>query len=64
MPHILYDDPSSEVVLDDPAHHSWAPRGNPRADVGTSRTLINSGYTSGYVDYLFGGSSSGFLDNQ
>jgi len=64
VPCILYGDSSSEVMYDDPPCHSWAPEGDPCADVGTSFSLVDSRYVSSYADHLFDGSSSGFPDNQ
>jgi len=40
------------------------PGGNPHTDVGTSRALLNFGYALNYTNYLFGGNSNGFPDNQ
>ena len=48
IPYILYGDSTSGVV------HG----------VGTSHAPIDYSYTWGYVDYLFGGSNSGFLGNR
>jgi len=64
VPHSLYGDSSSRVMHDDPQHQSWAPKGNPHTDIGTSHALIGSSYVSGYVGYFFGGTSGGFLDDQ
>ena len=61
---ILYGDSSSGVMHDDPLCHSWARGGKPRTDVGASHALVDSGYILGYADYLFGGGSSGFPNNQ
>jgi len=57
--HILYDEPSSRVIHDDPLHYSWAPWSNLQFNVGTSNASIDSSYTSSYVDYLFDRTKSG-----
>jgi len=60
---MLYSDPSFGVLHDDLLHHSWAPEGNSRANIGTGCGLIDSGYASSYDNYFFCGSSSEFLDD-
>jgi len=58
VPHILCGDSFFGVMHDNPCCHSWALWGNIHTDVGTSSASIDSGYASGYADYLFDGSRS------
>ena len=64
MPYISYGDSSSELMHDDSPRHSWDLGGNPHIDMGACRASDDSGYASGYVNYLFAGSNGGFLNNQ
>ena len=64
IPSVLCSDSFLRVMHDDSPYHSWFPRGNRHTDVGTSRASANSRYASNYVDYLIGGRSSGFPDDQ